>query len=158
MISRYISVSASSQFILVFLVSCRLDLLFLGCLWHLYCCFLVFWRDPFLAGVLWLLFLLAMFFIFVSHNRNMIEIVQSINPLFCCWIGLSLLLCEDAREGCHLQNSHLVVVGSSPLTFLSCTCWFLTFNILVSSSLWLLCLMLQPSLSKLFCGSAAHIL
>ena len=73
MISRYISVSTSSQFILVFLVSCRLDLLFVGCLWHLYCCFLVFWRDPFHVGVLWLLFLLAtLVFIFVSHGRNMI--------------------------------------------------------------------------------------
>ena len=75
--------------------------------------------------------LATLVFIFVSLGRNMIEIVQSINPLFCCWIGLSLLLCEDAREGCHLQNSRLVVVGSSPLTFLSCTCWFLTFNILM---------------------------
>jgi hypothetical protein len=44
---------------------------------------------------------------FLSHDRNSPIITSPF--VFGSWIGLSLLSCENAREGCHLQHSRLVV-------------------------------------------------
>ena len=73
------------------------------------------------------------------------KIAQSISPLFCFWIGLHLLSCEDARKGCHLQHSCLVVAMVASVVALVVVLWIssTTYRGSCSWLLYLLCFVKQ---------------
>jgi hypothetical protein len=62
------------------------------------------------------------------YSYSKIGIAQSVSSMFCCWIGLCLLSCEDAI-GCHLQqfSSRLLV---HHLQHSRLGCWLITSTIL----------------------------